>query len=96
MRRVALLLVPAIVITAIALLLPAIPQPLAYHNFADHRVWLGIPNFGDVMSNIPFAIRHTLKHLAAAAAGYWILQMLKKKKTAETLKNFVVFSCVSL
>jgi hypothetical protein len=56
MRRVALLLVPAIVITAVALLLPAIPQPLAYHNFADHRVWLGIPNFGDVMSNIPFAI----------------------------------------
>jgi hypothetical protein len=57
MRRVAvLLLVPAIVVTPIALLLPAIPQPLAYHNFADHRAWLGIPNFGDVISNLPFAI----------------------------------------
>ena len=36
--------------------MPAIPQPLAYHNFADHRGWLGIPNFGDVASNLPFAV----------------------------------------
>jgi len=51
-----LLLAPAIVIAIIAFLLPPIPQPLAYHNFADHRGWLGIPNFGDVVSNLPFAI----------------------------------------
>jgi len=51
-----LLLAPAILIAIIALLLPPIPQPLSYHNFADHRAWLGIPNFGDVISNAPFAI----------------------------------------
>jgi hypothetical protein len=51
-----LLLAPAIVILIIGFLLPTIPQPLAYHNFADHRAWLGIPNFGDVISNVPFAI----------------------------------------
>jgi hypothetical protein len=51
-----LLIVVAAVITIIALLLPPIPQTLAYHNFADHRAWLGIPNFGDVVSNVPFAI----------------------------------------
>ena len=51
-----LLISVAIVIAIIALLLPPIPQPLSYHNFADHRGWLGIPNFGDVMSNVPFAI----------------------------------------
>src|ERR1700757_3868572 len=57
MRRVAvLLLAPAVVVIAIALLLPAVPQPFAYHNFADHRGWLGIPNFGDVVSNVPFAV----------------------------------------
>jgi tryptophan-rich sensory protein len=52
------LLLPAvaILIAIIALFLPPIPQPLAYHNFADHRAWLGIPNFGDVVSNAPFAI----------------------------------------
>jgi len=51
-----LLVAVAILIAIIALLLPAIPQPLSYHNFADHRQWLGIPNFGDVVSNLPFAI----------------------------------------
>jgi len=51
-----LLIAPAVILAVIALFLPAIPQPLAYHNFADHRGWLGIPNFGDVVSNIPFAI----------------------------------------
>jgi hypothetical protein len=51
-----LLIVTAVVIAVIALLLPPIPQPLAYHNFADQRGWLGIPNFGDVASNLAFAI----------------------------------------
>jgi hypothetical protein len=51
-----LLLVVAVVVTIIALLLPPIPQPLSYHNFADQRSWLGIPNFGDVVSNLPFAL----------------------------------------
>lgn len=51
-----LLIAVAIVIAIIAVLLPPIPQPLDYHNFADQRGWLGIPNFGDVISNLPFAI----------------------------------------
>lgn len=28
------------------------PQPLSYHDFADRRAWLGVPNFGDVVSNL--------------------------------------------
>ena len=31
-----------------------IPQDEAYHNFADQRKILGIPNFWNVISNIPF------------------------------------------
>lgn len=46
----------AVVMGIIALFVPPIPQPLSYHNFADHRGWLGIPNFGDVVSNVPFAV----------------------------------------
>ena len=46
----------AALIAAIAALRPPIPQPLSYHNFADQRAWLGVPNFGDVVSNIPFAV----------------------------------------
>ncbi len=51
-----LLIAVAVALAVIALFLHPIPQPLAYHNFADHRAWLGIPNFGDVVSNIPFAV----------------------------------------
>jgi len=36
--------------------IPRIPQPQSYHNFAGQRVWLSIPNFGNVISNLPFAI----------------------------------------
>lgn len=55
-RAPLLLLAPAVAIAISALLLAPIPQPLTYHNFADHRAWLGIANFGDVLSNLPFAI----------------------------------------
>jgi hypothetical protein len=51
-----LLIAVVLVVGIIALFLPAIPQPLSYHNFADQRSWLWIPNFGDVVSNLPFAI----------------------------------------
>ncbi len=36
--------------------LSPIPQDNAFHLFADTRSWLGIPNFLDVMSNIPFLV----------------------------------------
>ncbi|HEV2696802.1 MAG TPA: hypothetical protein VGU90_02345 [Terriglobales bacterium] len=34
---------------------PPIPQSASYHEFADQRSWLGIPNFLNVISNMPFA-----------------------------------------
>ena len=37
-------------------LLPKIPQDQAYHLFADQRVLVGIPNFWNVVSNIPFVV----------------------------------------
>lgn len=64
-----LLLGLAVVLAIIALFLPPIPQPLAYHNFADQRPWLGIPNFGDVISNLPFAV-----------VGLWGLIFLRKPR----------------
>src|SRR5207253_11306187 len=42
------------VVTAVSPL-PRTAQPLSYHEFADQRGWLGIPNFLDVASNIVFA-----------------------------------------
>lgn len=37
-----------------ALAIPPVPQPLAYHRFADDRVWLGISHAGDVITNLGF------------------------------------------
>jgi len=45
-----------VAVITVALLGPRIAQPLSYHNFADQRGWLGIPNFGDVASNVAFAV----------------------------------------
>lgn len=36
--------------------LPAIPQDPAYHRFADNRTFFNIPNFYNVISNIPFIV----------------------------------------
>lgn len=45
------------------LLLPAIPQDQSYHLFADCRAAAGIPNFWNVVSNLPF--------IAIGGAGLW-------------------------
>ena len=45
------------------LLLPPIPQDQTYHQFADQRTLLGIPNFWNVVSNFPF--------VAVGAMGLW-------------------------
>jgi hypothetical protein len=53
-RRYAILgAVVAALIVATALV-PRIPQDPAYHHFADTRSWSGIPNFLNVVSNLPF------------------------------------------
>jgi hypothetical protein len=57
-RRAAIWLLSLIaaVTAVIAFLLPPIPQPQWYHTFADQRGLLGVPNFNDVVSNLPFAV----------------------------------------
>jgi hypothetical protein len=41
---------------AAAFVVPAIPQPPAYHQFADRRSAFGVANFLDVASNVGFLI----------------------------------------
>jgi hypothetical protein len=36
------------------LLLPPITQDQSYHRFADQRAFFGVPNFWNVVSNLPF------------------------------------------
>src|SRR6266550_4603894 len=54
--------------------LPPVPQPASYHQFADQRPLLGIPNFGNVASNLPFAI--------VGLCGLWFLLKPDKLKNA--------------
>lgn len=51
-----LFLVLAIVVGAAALFAPRFDLPPSYHHFADQRSWLGVPNFGEVASNILFLL----------------------------------------
>lgn len=51
------LLLAATLLFALALLLHGpIPQWRGYHDFADRRAWLGVPNAADVLSNLPFLL----------------------------------------
>jgi hypothetical protein len=68
-----------IVIGSLVLLLtrPPLPQDLQYHNFADQRMLIGVPNFSDVMSNVPFlfvgiaGLRLCLRNRFAGVAITW-------------------------
>ena len=57
----------ALALLALPFLLPAMPQPQDYHDFADRRGRLGIPNCNDVVSNAAF--------LFAALAGAWAMRV---------------------
>ena len=45
-----------LVVAGVFLFVPPVAQDPAYYLFADTRGLLGIPNFGDVMSNLPFVL----------------------------------------
>ena len=55
-RRVWILLGAILLATFIVYLFPVIPQSEAYHNFADKRVFFGVPNFLNVASNALFLL----------------------------------------
>lgn len=69
-RLLALILLTAAVVAGTALLVPPLPQWPEYHDFADRRAWLGIPNILDVASNALFTLVGLvgLRHLAAVRA----------------------------
>jgi hypothetical protein len=62
-RPLVILLGLMVVSLAGLLLLPPIPQDQSYHHFADQRTLLGVPNFWNVVSNLPF--------IAVGAVGLW-------------------------
>ena len=77
----------AAVLIVLDFFLPPIAQPLSYHNFADHREWLGIANFGDVMSNAPFALVGVWGLIALLVPG-----KMKFQNAAERWPYFMMFA----
>jgi hypothetical protein len=73
-----LLLFLAVLVAVVFSMLPRIPQSPAYHSFADQRNLFGLPNFGDVISNIPFAI-----------IGGWGLWLLFKSTSVSSTITFL-------
>lgn len=65
-----LFLLLAVGVGAAAFLAPRADLPPSYHHFADQRGFLGIPNFGDVASNVAFFV-----------AGLWGLVFLTRKSS---------------
>jgi hypothetical protein len=63
--RAALLLSSFVVAAVVVLSFGPIPQDPAYHVFADLWTCLGIPNFGNVISNLPFSL--------IGIAGLWVV-----------------------
>ena len=46
----------ALLAIAVVLFMPPIPQDPAYHDFVDQRTLHGIPNFWNVVSNVPLVV----------------------------------------
>jgi len=65
----------AVGVAVAASFIPRIDLPPSYHHFADQRGFLGIPNFGDVASNVAFLVAGVLGLLFLAmksSAGKFI------------------------
>jgi hypothetical protein len=88
--RTAFLVGVTLLAVALAVFLPATPQPLAYHDFADKRAAYGIENFLDVVSNLAFAV----------AGGAGLLAVLRPRTCfaapAERWPYLVFFGAVLL
>jgi hypothetical protein len=79
-RRASMMLLLAVtaIVAVVALLLPRIPQPQEYHDFADQRTFLGLPHIGDVISNLAFTV-----------FGLWGLVFLLRLKPEEISRHFL-------
>jgi len=54
--RTVFLLLFTLAAVVIAFLVHPIPQDPNYHHFADHRTIFGVPNFWNVVTNLPFLV----------------------------------------
>ncbi|HWA94584.1 MAG TPA: hypothetical protein VG844_08270 [Terracidiphilus sp.] len=89
---------------AVLVILAALFLPRRYTRGSDFGVVFGLYAVAKVFEFLDRPIfealhcvsGHTLKHLAAAAAGYWIVRMLQKRKPVGNVGNSVTADELSL
>jgi len=86
-RRNALLLSVIVLATVTAAFIDPVAQDPGYHHFADTRSMFGVPNFLNVVSNLPF-------FLVGIAGLYFVVH--DKHLTGATVAWRVLFASVSL
>lgn len=82
-KTIFLILLSAILITAVFFIDPIAQDP-SYHEFADRRSLLGVPNFWNVLSNIPFL-------LVGAAGVYFSRSRNRPGMMADMYLAYLVF-----
>jgi hypothetical protein len=91
-RRLGLIVAVSLLSVTVLCFLPPIPLGPGYHDFTDKRILLQIPNFLDVLSNVPFMV-----------VGLWgVLWLLRRSSKPsfvmqqERIPYFVFFAGVAL
>lgn len=82
-NRIRLFAILTLVLMAVLLFLPAIPQDLNYHNFADQTSVFGVPHFWNVISNLPFVL-----------IGVWVLMRMFTTDKQKIDPDLYLFSLV--
>jgi hypothetical protein len=90
--RLGLIIAVSLLCVTVLCFLPPIPLGPRYHDFTDKRILLRIPNFLDVLSNVPFMV-----------VGLWGLLWLLRRSSKpsfvmqqERIPYFVFFAGVAL
>ncbi|KAF5187947.1 Alkaline ceramidase [Thalictrum thalictroides] len=68
-------IVAILIFIVLMIVTPSIPQSQDYHNFADHRNFLGIPNMLNVISNFPFLVIGIIGLILCYRGNYFQLSL---------------------
>lgn len=77
MKETVLLMISVLSVMGV-FLLPSMPQDLLYHEFADQKAMLGMANFSNVVSNIPYVV--------IGIAGLRLLSSDRKVELIESIR----------
>lgn len=87
--RIGLLVAAGSFLIVLAFVFDPLAQPAGYHDFADKRLCLGVPNFGNVATNLPFL-------LVGLLGIRWLIQGEGRPAGSASVPYWVFFGGVAL